>query len=151
MKVYLAQHAKAVDKNVNPERPISDEGRSETQAIADSLKKSGISIERIIHSGKLRAVQTAEIFAKAFQAKVLPTEGMAPNDSVERLTEKIIEPSYDKTLFVGHLPQMQKVVSFMLNGDESQRSITFYNSSVVCMSVTNEGASIDWYATPTII
>ena len=68
MKVYLVQHGKAVDKSVDPERPLSDEGTQQTQAVADFIASLNIKVECIWHSGKMRAHQTAEILSKAVTA-----------------------------------------------------------------------------------
>ena len=56
MKLYLVQHGEACAKDVDPERPLTDQGNADTDRLAAFLKQAGIQVERVIHSGKLRAV-----------------------------------------------------------------------------------------------
>ena len=64
MKLYLVQHGEAVSKAENPERPLSEQGQSDISRIATFLA-GDIRISRVIHSGKERAFQTAQILASA--------------------------------------------------------------------------------------
>ena len=59
MKLYLQQHGEAVSKDLDPERPLTGQGTEDVQRIARALKAAGVEITRAIHSGKLRAQQTA--------------------------------------------------------------------------------------------
>ncbi len=63
MRIYLVQHGEAVAKDVDPERPLSEQGHNDVEKIATFLGNTQLGMERILHSGKLRAEQTAEIFA----------------------------------------------------------------------------------------
>ncbi len=63
VSLYLVQHGKAFDEKVDPERKLTPEGVSETERIAKYLSGVGITVTEIIHSGKARAKQTAEILA----------------------------------------------------------------------------------------
>ena len=45
MKLYLVQHAKAVEKDVDSERPLSAEGRKDIEKVAAFLK--GLSLIHI--------------------------------------------------------------------------------------------------------
>lgn len=52
-------------KDTNPDQPLTKEGVEHATSVANHLKWSHTGIMRIFHSEKTRAVQTAEIFAKA--------------------------------------------------------------------------------------
>ena len=41
MKLYLVRHATPVSADVDPERPLSDEGRAEAQRAASALGNVG--------------------------------------------------------------------------------------------------------------
>ncbi len=49
MKLYLVQHAEAVPAEDNPDRPLSDKGRTDVQRVASFLARS-VRVGRIIHS-----------------------------------------------------------------------------------------------------
>jgi phosphohistidine phosphatase SixA len=63
MRLYLVQHGDAVPERLDPERPLSASGRREVQAVARLLADTGVRAAHVVHSGKLRAQQTAELLA----------------------------------------------------------------------------------------
>ncbi len=63
MKIYLMQHGKPVSKEENPDRPLSEEGRRDVGKMALLLHTCIPLPGEILHSGKTRAEQTAEIIA----------------------------------------------------------------------------------------
>ena len=63
MKLYLAQHGEACPKEVDPERPLTDQGREDIERLTAFLGRAGIQVTRVIDSGKLRAAQTADLLA----------------------------------------------------------------------------------------
>ena len=144
--IYFAQHGLAVDKSDDPERPLSEAGIQQTQSIADRLCISNTPVSRIFHSGKLRAAQTAEIFAAALAVSTLSiVDQLSPNDDVTLLANNLNE---DNSLYVGHLPHLEKLVSFLVTGNNEHNIIKFQNSAVVCLEKNNKQYHIEWYITP---
>ncbi len=143
--VYFAQHGMALTKEVDEKRPLSDEGSEEVCKVADLLKTNNVLIREIAHSGKLRAIQTANIFAERLNVdKIAELKGLKPNDQPDVLIGQIRD---DATLFVGHLPNIQKVVSSLVAGDENNRLIKFQNAAVVCVEIAENTACIKWFLT----
>ena len=150
-RVYLAQHGMAVDKAVDPERPLSEQGIAQTQAIAEQLQRANIKVTRIFHSGKLRARQTAEIFASILTVdKLGSTEGFSPNDDVSQTPSQL---TFDDALYIGHLPHLDKLVSLLVSGDEASGVLMFQNSAVVCLEndTSKDNYSIQWYLSNNLI
>ena len=151
MNLYLAQHGKALSKETDETRPLSQDGITETKVVAKALKENGISISNIFHSGKLRAAQTAEIFAAILKSPAIKLDlGMKPNDDAAHFA-KSLSADNDSALYVGHLPHIQKVVSYLLNNDDQSKSIAFKNSAIVNIEIVDGSASILWYITPSIL
>lgn len=153
MKLYLAQHGEACSKEIDPERPLTDQGRVDVDRVAAFLKKAGIHVERVIHSEKLRAIQTAEHLAKAIAPGVeLETSGIInPNDNPKAFDWQ--SDSWDRdTLVVGHLPFMARLVSHLVIDDET-RSITAYQpGSVVCLAHNSDAQwQINWMIRPELL
>ncbi len=61
MTIYLVQHGQSLDKQIDPNRSLSSEGKATTIKVAKTALEAGIKITTIYHSGKLRAQQTAEL------------------------------------------------------------------------------------------
>jgi phosphohistidine phosphatase len=55
MNIYLMQHGNPVPKEKNPDKPLSDRGRDDVGKMASFLKKAGLQVEMVFHSGKTRA------------------------------------------------------------------------------------------------
>src|SRR3954468_18109828 len=81
MQIYLVRHGEAKRENVDPERHLTDRGAEEVRRIAaKAVADLGVRPTRIVHSGKARARQTAEIWGRLVDAEVAETDGLAPND-----------------------------------------------------------------------
>jgi phosphohistidine phosphatase len=148
MAMYFVQHGLAVSKEINSDRPLSEEGRKATERISAHLKRSGVKIEKVYHSGKTRAEETAKILADQIGgSKLSELSGMSPNDDVKKFASTLKE---EDAMYVGHLPHMEKLVSNLVAGDEAAGVVKFSNSGVVCIEKDNSGFRIIWYLVPCI-
>ncbi|MFA7387667.1 MAG: phosphohistidine phosphatase SixA [Thiohalobacteraceae bacterium] len=153
MRLYLVQHGEACAKEVDPERPLTAQGRADVERLAAFLQRSGIRAERVIHSGKLRAAQTAELLAPAIASGVtLETSGLInPNDEPRAFDWQ--SDSWDRdTLIVGHLPFLAKLVSHLMVGDENKLIVAFRPGSVLCLEhADGTGWTVDWMTRPELL
>lgn len=148
-KLYFVQHGHAVSKSDNSERPLSEAGIKQTTAIARQLHRSNIAISSVFHSGKLRAQQTAEIFAAILDIKDMNAiDNMSPNDDVALFKQQL---NVDHGLYVGHLPHLEKLTSSLVTGNESPVLIRFQNSAVICLEKNDSLYHISWYLTPQLV
>ena len=149
MALYFVQHGEAVAKTINPDRPLSQQGIENVQRIATSLGKNGLIINTIYHSGKSRAMQSAQIFAKhTGTGTVTATSGMAPNDDVAAFAVMSDLHQLDNTMFVGHLPFMEKLVSLLTTGNEQADIVNFENGGVVCLERSQNSFHMAWFIKP---
>jgi len=150
MKLYLVQHGLALPEEKDPKRPLSLEGRNETEKMANFLKLKNIHIACLWHSAKTRALETAEIILKAISCpQIRQRNDLNPLDPVEKLPQQIL--SLDKDLMiVGHLPHLEKLASLLLAGSESSEIISFKNSGVVCLEYS-ERWRLSWMIISDII
>jgi phosphohistidine phosphatase len=153
MKVYLVRHGKAVSSEVDPQRPLTEQGRIEVEKIASFVKPSDLSVEHVWHSGKLRAAQTAEILAATVEVEKTCSsrEGLQPNDDVSTITEEL--EAYDKDLMiVGHLPFLGNLTSLLISGRETANVIAFDAGTIASLDRHNHGEwQLNWIITPGIV
>ena len=71
MRIYLVQHGNAVSREHDPNRPLSARGREDVKQLAERMRRAAIHIARVEHSDKLRAKETAKIFARSLS----PSDG----------------------------------------------------------------------------
>ena len=151
VKAYLIQHGEAKKKEEDPARPLTEDGRAEVERIGRFLARIGVGVNRIFHSGKLRAAQTAELIAKY----VKPVEGIEAVEGLDPLAdpriwaEKLDRSEHDLML-VGHLPHLKRLASLLLTGRDDLEIVRFRYGGVVCLE-RDEKWSILWVIRPDIL
>ena len=133
MRLYLVQHGEALATEVDPQRPLSEQGRSDVQRLAAFLDKAGVRVSRVVHSGKERARETAELLAAGLAPGVIAESraGIDPLDPTERVAKEAEGWSED-TMLVGHLPFMARLASRLVAGREEPETIGFRPGSLAC-------------------
>ena len=151
MKLYLVRHGECVSSAIDPDQPLTETGRKETEAVAQWLKPFGLEIDEIRHSVKTRAKETAEILAKTLapQTQLIQREGLKPMDPIEPVLEEILA-SDQQLMLVGHLPFMEKLLTFLLFDEERDSPVTLCGSCVVCLEGEGRHWKIAWVVSPSI-
>ncbi len=153
MKIYLVQHGEAVAKEVDSERPLTEQGMVDVQCVAKALKHAGVEVKRVIHSGKLRAQQTAEILAieVAPMLQLETSDLISPNDNPGAFDLQTDSGSRD-IMMIGHLPFMAKLVSHLVTGDDSHMLVAYQPGSVVCLElIEKDNWQINWMVRPKLL
>ena len=152
MKIYLMQHGEALSKQEDPDRPLSDKGKADVKKMAEFLDASDLRVEKIFHSGKTRARQTAELVSAAFAgfASIEACDGIAPNDDVKAFADVIGAQPADR-LVVGHLPFMAKLVSHLCIQDEDQALVAYQPGTLVCLEYSDDQWAINWMIRPELL
>lgn len=154
MNVYLVQHGNSVPKEKDPDRPLSYKGKEDVEKVADFLKKAGIAVKEVFHSGKTRARQTAEIMNAKLNPGSEPQKkkGISPLDEVKIIAE-VIKKQQKDLMIVGHLPHLAKLTSFLTTMSDANSVAGFQQGGVVCLR-SDEGKktwTIVWMLVPEII
>ncbi|MEX2525400.1 MAG: phosphohistidine phosphatase SixA [Gammaproteobacteria bacterium] len=153
MKLYLVQHGEALAKDVDPDRPLSPGGEKDVRNMAGFLQAAGVGVDRVLHSGKLRARQSAAILAEALliHGDAEAIDGLGPNDPVEDFSIEVHKFKQD-TMVVGHLPFMARMVSRLVNGQGEPAIVDYKPGSVVCLEQDGEEHwCIQWMLRPDLL
>jgi phosphohistidine phosphatase len=151
MAVYLVQHGKCLSKEVDPDRGLTDEGIAEVKKIAQVAADYGIAVSEISHSGKKRALQTAEIFSTSLGSiNIGRIEGINPTDDVIPFAQ-LLDNEAD-TMYVGHMPFLARLLSYLITGDTESPVFAFQNGGIVCLDKNgkNDPWVIKWTLMPKI-
>ncbi len=151
MRLYLVQHGEALAKDIDPERSLSEKGRRDVERLAAFLGGRAIRVARVLHSGKKRARETAQLLAAAMSpgAEAEAVAGLDPNDPVEPLAEQVSGWQQDAVL-VGHLPFMDRFVARLIAGGEG--AVVFRPATMVCLERAEAGAwSLAWMLPPELL
>lgn len=154
MTVYLIQHGRATPRDEDPDRPLTDEGRREVARVAAHLSRTGgPAPPRIVHSGKTRARQTAEILGEEAGDGTTVEEagGLAPMDDPAEWAERLGEEG--SVALVGHLPHLSRLAGLLLTGDPDAAPIRFRNGGVVAVERDDEGNGwvLAWALVPELV
>ncbi len=110
-RLFLVRHAKAehVVGRVDYERALTERGREDARRVAYALVARDMLPDVLIHSGALRAKQTAEIFAAQWPRRVELREetefyDATPNTLFARARD--MSDSYASVGLVGHNPAL---------------------------------------------
>jgi phosphohistidine phosphatase len=153
MRIYLTQHGLALPKDVDPERPLSAQGREDVRRLAEFLQNAGIEAGRILHSGKTRAEQTAMLLSEVLPSEAQPRarSGLRPQDPLELLSPEIASWTLD-TLIVGHLPYLGRLASLLLVADPDRPLLAFQPGSMACLAkVPDGGWELVWMVRPELL
>lgn len=133
MALFLVQHGRSLPREIDPDQGLSEEGRSDVERIAGVAAGYGVRAASIHHSGKTRARQTADIMAHHLMPckNPLETAGLGPNDDVVPLA-RTLSPG-ENLMVVGHLPFLERLVSYLITGSTDLLVFRFQNGGIVCM------------------
>ncbi|MFC1837724.1 phosphohistidine phosphatase SixA [Thermodesulfobacteriota bacterium] len=150
MSILLVQHGKSQPKEEDPGQGLSKQGIEETRALAEEAVAQNVQVSRIIHSGKKRALQTAEIYMEFLEpvGGIAKGPGLAPLDDVTSIASMF--NTEENLMIVGHLPFMERLVSHLVAGSSESVLVKFQNSGIVCLDTEDDGQSffIRWTLFP---
>jgi phosphohistidine phosphatase len=117
LNLYILQHGEAVAKEIDAERPLSEQGIRDIRILALHMQNMGVQLGNVFHSGKLRAQQSARLVAETISPGVQPlqTEGLNPNDDPTVIIEDI-EQMDENILIASHMPFVSRLCSTLLTG-----------------------------------
>jgi len=152
MALYLVQHGKSLPKAEDPEKGLSADGKMETERIAGVAKGYQVKVSRIVHSGKKRARETAEILASLLSPAdgLESRNGMNPLDDVRTFADSL---ELDKNvMLVGHLPFLERLTGLLVCGNPDQTVFKLQNSGILCLDRLPEikNPVIRWALMPSI-
>jgi len=152
MSLYLVQHGKSLSKSEDPEKGLSAEGTMETERIAKVASSYGVAVSRIVHSGKKRARETAEILASLLSPAdgLEARSGMNPLDDVRIFSNSLVLEN--NIMLVGHLPFLERMIGLLVCGNPNQTVFKLQNSGILCLDRVPEVKNpvIRWALMPSV-
>lgn len=115
MRLYLLRHGKAIRKDEDQTRPLTARGERQVIQVGRLAAGRGMKVDRVLHSPKMRARQTAELFCREAlpEAKLETVDWMLPGDEVDPWVERLQIEDQD-LLLVGHNDFMERLAEQLL-------------------------------------
>jgi phosphohistidine phosphatase len=145
--LYLVHHAAAFDPGVDPQRPLTEEGRAHAARLARDLAGRGVRPDVIWHSGKLRARQTADALRTACNpmAQFAAIRGLQPSDPPEWIRDRVAGDPRD-IMLVGHFPSLPRILHLLVSGTNDGGADEFPQHGVVALVPIENRWSVEWKA-----
>lgn len=129
MMLYLSRHGEASHTGPGSSSSLTPKGQHDVVRVSEHLiKKKNFNISCIWHSPKTRAVQTAEIYRKAFKATVPVLEEkstLEPDGDIIGTYQELRAWKGGNLLIVSHLPFLPNLSSLLLEGSEKDSPLSF--------------------------
>jgi len=152
MAFYMVQHGLSLPKDQDPEKGLAPEGIEDVRRIAAVAQNYGVKVERILHSGKKRALQTAEILVEVLKpgAGIEEIGGINPLDDVAAFAPQVDFQA--NTMVVGHLPFLERLTSHLVIGQPEPIVFKLQNGGILCLDqIDNQNTPvIRWALMPTV-
>lgn len=152
MALYLVQHGKSFSKDQDLEQGLTETGIDEVKLIAQVAKSYQVPVGTIFHSEKKRAAQTAKLFSAALQSdkNIQQIPRIKALDDVQAFASTL--SSVDNNMYVGHLPFMERLTSYLVAGSIDLTVFKFQNGGIVCLEQSSDSETwfIKWTLMPHI-
>lgn len=160
MKLIIVRHAIALPRESwtgapDAQRPLTDAGREQARRVGEALRRLKLSPGLILTSPWVRAVQTAEQIAVAFDGKLPVREAPAlRGDSTPREASSALKAVADEqqVIAVGHEPHLSEWLAELISADGSARCL-LKKGSVACVELERVppepgSGTLRWLMTP---
>lgn len=139
LRVYLVHHGDAVGPEVDLRRPLSPNGREDSERVAAEAAARGAKPNVVWHSGKLRAKETAEIFWRACNALAdfAATRDLQPDDPPSWMRDRLRHEPRD-VMLAGHFPHLPRLLALLLDRPEATMA-HFPLHGIVALRTDDEG------------
>jgi phosphohistidine phosphatase len=161
MQLYIVRHGIAVDREdpkcpPDPERYLTEEGVEKTKQVAKGVVALAASVDLLLSSPYVRAMQTAEIFAAALdyaKQKIRRTDLLLPGADPSLLFRELAKDKQSSSVFLfGHAPQLDDIIATALG---SKRHITSLKKAGVALielkRISPPIALLVWLGTPKLL
>jgi phosphohistidine phosphatase len=159
MNLYILRHGLAVERGApgfakDAERPLTPKGERKLWQVAEAMEALELSFDLILTSPYVRARQTAEIVAEAFnrRKRLEMAECLTPGGDMRELIGLIkgITPLPENVLLVGHEPYLSELISLLASGSNLSLEMKKGGLCKLEAQTLKHGrcASLAWLLTP---
>ncbi|MCA2981414.1 MAG: histidine phosphatase family protein [Myxococcaceae bacterium] len=126
MNLYLVRHAPAEDGPDDDARPLSKKGAARFSRQVALLARLGVSFDRVLHSPKKRAVDTAALLERLCEGdfEVTPLLATAPQEAL------LDACAGGSVALVGHEPHLSALLAWLVMGEKAAGRVELKKGAV---------------------
>ncbi len=130
-ELFLIRHAIAEDGPDDDLRALTPKGMKRFASVVDALDAWGVRFDQVLHSPKLRAIQTARLLLPLLDGRLGVTDTLAQPPSPKLL--KLVRG--ERVALVGHEPHLSTLLAWLvLNRPTEGPKFELKKGSVVVLS-----------------
>ncbi|MFN0152310.1 MAG: SixA phosphatase family protein [bacterium] len=156
MRLYVVRHGIAIDRNdpaspADPARALTADGILKTQAAARGFRALGAAPEVFLTSPYTRALETAELFAAAFdvsKSALRKTAALKPCANPRAIFQEIAKLNGKDVACFGHATHLDEMISLALGAKGAATALK--KAGIACLemkSAVPPQATIGWLLT----
>ena len=158
-QLYLIRHGVAEDRGDawpdDAKRPLTDDGASALRKSARGLVRLGVAFDVVLTSPLVRARQTADVVAAAFNTRppIVVIESLSPGGSFQAVLNDLENHARRARIaLVGHEPNIGELAGRLIG---SRRGLEFKKGAVCRIDVESlppaGPGTLKWFLTPKIL
>jgi phosphohistidine phosphatase len=161
MELFIVRHGIAIDREdpkspADPERYLTEEGIDKTKEIAKRVAGFKIKPDLFISSPYVRAMQTAELFAAAFdypKQKIRRSDSLLPGTEPSHFFKEIVKEKNSSVVFCfGHAPQLDDLVATALGSKQHLTQLKKAGvAAIELRRLAPPSGQLLWLATPKLL
>lgn len=140
--LVLVRHGHARNGANDAERSLSDQGREEVESLAQKLAARRIDPVKIIHSPKLRAMETAQLLQRRLGGSLEVDSNIAPESDSDVIATDF-ESEEGTFIVVSHLPFLPSLAQRLLGS-----ALSFSTAGAIGIEQTDAGPRLAWKEGP---
>jgi phosphohistidine phosphatase len=158
MDLYLIRHADALalgERGITDDaaRPLSEKGEHQSQQVGDTLRKQGITLDKLVTSPLVRARQTTDLILKHWDGappEVHVCEDLAPDAKARKLARFLRKLGGQHIALVGHLPHIAHWACWLLGAKKAHIEMAKAGIALItCGDGPRKGTgALQWLVTP---
>jgi phosphohistidine phosphatase len=129
--IHLLRHGIAIDRAdpscpTDPDRFLTEKGKAKTTAACRGWATTGVEIDLVCVSPYLRAQQTADIAVEVLglqESERVTVDALVPMGEPASVVEFLRGRAAESVLCVGHAPNLDEVIAFLVGSDEAVTSL----------------------------
>ena len=161
MQLYIVRHGIAIDREdaqcpPDPERFLTEEGIEKTRQAAKGVAEIAAVPDLMLSSPYVRALQTAEIFAKALEYpkdKIRKTDFLLPGAESLQLFRELSRDKDSSVVYVfGHAPHLDDLIATALNSKQHITSLKKAGAALIELKrLVPPAGELIWLSTAKIL
>lgn len=137
MQLVLLRHGRAT--GIDDDSRLTDRGRDDVRSTCTQLTRLQLPLSRLIHSGLLRARETAGIAAEVLRIATFDADSRFLPDRDPSVAADLLDQSESPLMIVSHQPLITELTNILLAPAGKSAAVSFSTSTAAVLERDGSG------------